>query len=270
MSAFSQLVATSGTIAQRYRVRKATFERAPRARFVAAKAALLSFAGGAIVAAIAWFAFAVDDLWLGSFLLCIAVSLLLLLCSIWFGVAALRVSRVVVGREGPLRFAANIGFLWPMLGSGVFMMAAGVLGVLSRLLPGIEPIASNRITGGVIALLVIGCVLVLDPVLRLCTPGPRGLRLGVDGLEWRSWGRLRQIRWDQMQGAALTRSMLRLETEGGAFAQTNLLYVSADPVLVAETVRYFLATPSTRQSLHDPRAALALVLVPEATTSAAR
>lgn len=247
----------------RYRVRDPRFEPAPRKRFGSPRVLLPLLLMMAAIIGVVWLALQVREPLQSLFLLLMMFGAVSIIGSVLLGPLPMRPGRIRPSTEGgALRFRSNLWFLVPLAVGGLFMLAAGALGLYSRMLPDLAPIGGlfgSRGIGGFVVLVSLGGALLLDALVR-ARPSS-GLRLSSEGLEWGSWS-VRGIAWEQIQRVSVVKGVLRLELIGGSTVTNNLLYVGSDPLIVAESVRYFAVHAEHRDRLSEPGAALRLVVEP--------
>ncbi len=170
--------------------------------------------------------------------------------------------KVRLSPTSPLKFLPPTAIWILNLAGPICFLLAGTVVILSLFVLGIEPITGpiGRRGGGVffIALGIAGIFYQMPKLLR-----PRGVELSPEGVRW--WQGLREniIPWDGLAevalGAKKKGKRLRLHHRDGNVHSLVPMFFGSDPVVVAEVIRYFLDHPDDRETLSDPRAALALV-----------
>jgi hypothetical protein len=140
---------------------------------------------------------------------------------------------------------------------------AGVVGLASSMQPGSYlSDSTGRFAPWILIPIMIFAI--VDQMRR--TLKPRGITLSEEGIHWRDLKRSGTVDWEDLERVTLGahRGMKRfyLHEYDGEMHIIEPSGLGSDPIIIAEVIEYFRTHPKDRNTLNDPRTALALAVEP--------
>ncbi|MDO5093947.1 MAG: hypothetical protein Q4D79_11115 [Propionibacteriaceae bacterium] len=188
-------------------------------------------------------------------------AMVLVFAALFIGATyAMRPGRARVTFEGSLHFRANRWFSGPLAIVGCLFLLLVVLDVVHVAMEGWAVFTRRDIEAHLsFAMLVLfGVALLVMTVPRLSTDS--GLAVMPQEVTWLGMFRRHRVVWEDIKALRWEKGVLSLGLVNRTMVQVQLVLTDADPVIVAETVRYFVENPRERGLLEHPTEAFAAVV----------
>lgn len=220
-------------------------------RFLTFKA-FIGFAGLGLVCLVG-IAMVVFEGWTlkGTFMALLIAAVVMFFISVFAGAHAISNGKVYFAAEPPLTFLPNHRYLGFLSLAALLAIGVGVVGVLTHVMPGVEPVSGWGARGGLglsLAALMFGIVGVL-----MCTVMAlrATIELSAEGIRWVSGFRTTEVRWAEIEAIERGQRELRLNASR-ATVRSSLYTFGTAPDVIVQTIRYYKDHPNQRFLLSDP------------------
>lgn len=220
-------------------------------RFLTVKA-FIGFAGLGLVCLVG-IAMVVSEGWSlkGVFMALLMLAIVLFFVAVFAGAHAISNGKVYFAAGPPLTFLPNHRYLGFFSLAALLAMVVGVVGVLTHVVPGVEPITGWGARGGLGLSLAaagfgaVGAVMCAVMALRAA------IELSNAGIRWVSGFRTTEVGWLEMETIERGQRDLRLVAHG-ATVRASLYTFGSAPDVIVQTIQYYKDHPKQRSLLSDP------------------